>query len=130
MQSSVLNPTPEPQMGLFEDRPLSSDTDLRAIVRVLTGRRWQTAAEVARLAGWERPDSESTRRRVRKALESAEAREQVVSGPGTPGYCLTSEITVEEFRRACAARVAQIKAEGKALTAMRRGYHRYGKGGK
>ena len=49
-----------------------------------------------------------------------------VSFPGSPGYKLLAECTVEEFARVEAATLSQIRKMTERLTRMRAAYHRRG----
>lgn len=98
----------------FADRDRAvSQADIAALESMLAGNGWLTAAELGALLAW-------TDRKVR-AVANSDAR--FVSYPGSPGYKLLRECTVEEFARADAATASQVRHMTDRLARMRRAYH-------
>lgn len=99
----------------FADRERAvTDADVRTLEIALGGSGWLTAAELSAALAW-------TDRKVR-AVANADAR--FVSYPGSPGYKLLRECTVEEFARAEAATASQVRHMTERLLRMRAAYHR------
>lgn len=99
----------------FADRDRSvSQADIDTLEIVLGGSGWLTAAELGARLHW-------TDRKVR-AVANSDAR--FVSFPGSPGYKLLRECTVEEFARAEAATASQVRHMTERLMRMRAAYHR------
>jgi hypothetical protein len=83
------------QLELVERRaPAVTDNEVEALVELLRGRGWMTAADICSLAesviGVRWPD-----RKVRALASGSGGR--VISYPGSPGYKLTLECTPEEI---------------------------------
>lgn len=91
----------------------------------LTGHGWLTAAEVLEGAGL--PVCEANRRRLRAIASASGGR--IMSGPGTPGYCLTLECTAESFARAETGMRHQIREMARRLVEVRRVFHKAWKAG-
>jgi hypothetical protein len=94
---------PVPQAG--------ATVDPEPLVAFLTGRGWVRAAQIEEATGWPERD-------IRAMAEAADG--QVVSGPGSPGYALWTEATIEQIVAVDAAMASQIKR----MTARRVALHR------
>jgi hypothetical protein len=70
-----------------------SDHEIARLISVLRGRGWQTAAQI--LALMDLPVTEDGRRWVRRVAHAS--RGQVASGPGSPGYALTCELSPQQM---------------------------------
>lgn len=98
----------------FADRDRAvSQAEIAMLESVLDGSGWMTAAELSARLLW-------TDRKVR-AVANADAR--FVSFPGSPGYKLLRECTVEEFARAESATASQVRHMTDRLVRMRNAYH-------
>lgn len=93
-----------------------SEADIDTLARALRGSGWLTAAELCAALVWS----------DRKLRAVANADAMFVSFPGSPGYKLLAECTVEEFARVEAATLSQIRKMTERLTRMRAAYHRRG----
>ena len=76
--------------------PTASVGDVAALVKALTGKDWQTADSLAVALG-----DKWTDRKVRAVARASAP--GIVSYPGSPGYKLWSECSVEEIDRTIAA---------------------------
>ena len=103
------------QLSLAFERPTPSKADELALVSFLQGRVWMTAAQISAATGW-------TDRAVR---EVASGSDQVISYPGSPGYKLLQDCTVEEYHHYREARRAQAREMvGKVIRTDRIFYRR------
>lgn len=86
---------PSPQMDLFASAATPSEHEVEWLVGQLRGRKWQLAEDLLRNQGIaaDDPTIEDRKRRLRKLASSSGGR--IVGGQG--GYCLTVELTAEEF---------------------------------
>lgn len=92
--------------------PEASPEDVRRLCGVLAGREWTTAAELAGLMGpgW-------TDRKVRAVARAATP--GIVSFPGSPGYKLLRECSLDEINRAIDA----FRSQANDMTARAVLYH-------
>jgi hypothetical protein len=74
--------------------------DLQKLATCLAGRGWQTGQSLRHRLGW-------TERRLRSVASTSNG--QILSWPGSRGYCLTAEATVMEVEHACAALTGQSR---------------------
>lgn len=101
------SPTKEP--------PAASVGEVARLVELLSGKGWQTAAELAvRSGGW-------SDRKVR--LIASAAVPGVVSYPGSPGYKLWAECSVEEINHAIEAFESQARDMAGRAIFYRQAYH-------
>lgn len=80
----------QPELALRE-RAFTDDSALivAELCGLLRGRRWQTARQLMALRpGW-------TERAIRATASASGGK--IISGPGTPGYCLHDEVKLEEL---------------------------------
>lgn len=104
------------QLGLF-DEPSWMDgmTDnAKTLCAYLQGKGRVAGKRIQADLGWD----EKTLRDVR-----AETGGAILSGPGSPGYTLILEATVEDFDRIIAARRGMLKSMDHDTTAMIRFFH-------
>ena len=80
------------------------------------GGSWMTAAEIAMC------DDSFNDRRLRAIAEAAGSR--ILSWPGSPGYRLTSQATIEEVNHAVDALTSQSKKMIVRATSLLGAYHR------
>lgn len=103
------------QLSLCFERPTPDKADERALVHFLQGKGWLTAAQI----------SAATRWNDRAVREIASGSDQVISYPGSPGYKLLQDCTVEEYHRYREARRAQAREMvGKVIRTDRIFYRR------
>ena len=103
-------------LAAARDRAVSY-ADVETLARALTGSGWLSAEQLSRALGW-------SDRKVR-AVANSDAR--FVSFPGSPGYKLLAECTVEEFDRAVAATRSQIRHMTDRVMRMEAQYHSRGR---
>lgn len=101
------------QLSLCFERPAPGKADERALVAFLERRGWMTAAQISAATKWS----------DRAVRDIASHSDQVISYPGSPGYKLLRECTVEEFARAEAATASQVRHMTDRLVRMRNAYH-------
>ena len=89
LEFSTPNPAPE----------VTAD-DVTRVKTVLCGRGWQHATDICDLLGW--PHKESSLRKIRAIARASGG--FILSYPGSPGYRLTREATIEEIQAATALR--------------------------
>jgi len=105
-----------------EKAPVATPDDVASVIDLLQGRGWQKAEELAALSGGAFND-----RKVRKIGRAA--RPRIVSYPGSPGYKLWEECTVEEIDHAIAAFDSQSQDNAKSAHIYRMAYHKRFRGG-
>ena len=95
------------------------------LLDVLTGAGWLTAEQVALkpsfLAHYEGRDQAYVERRIRAIANRTDG--AVISYPGSPGYRLTLEATIEEIQAATAALRHQAGEMSKRALQIDRVYH-------
>jgi hypothetical protein len=97
--------------------PKVSVAQVEALVAVLTGKGWVEAAELARQLGEKWSD-----RKVRAVARAAAP--GIVSYPGSPGYKIWGECSVEEIDHAIAAFESQANDMTARALLYRNAYHR------
>jgi hypothetical protein len=97
--------------------PKVSIANVEALAAVLTGKGWVDAAELARLLG-----DKWTDRKVRAVARASAP--GIVSYPGSPGYKLWAECSVEEIDRAITAFESQAADMTVRAVLYRNAYHR------
>jgi len=103
------------QLSLSFERPTPDKADELALVSFLAGRGWMTAAQISAATKWS----------DRAVREVASHSDQVISYPGSPGYKLLVDCTVEEYHRYREARRAQAREMvGKVIRTDRVFYRR------
>lgn len=102
--------------------PVATPDDVADLVELLRGRGWLKAEQVAALSSGAMND-----RKVRRIARAA--RPVVVSYPGSPGYKLWEDCTVEEINHAIAAFDAQAKDMTQCAHIYRMAYHKHFRGG-
>lgn len=88
---------PQPDLPLFEVAPDDPNVEwlLRWLPEVSEGETgWRTAAEILQAAG--KPVSDANKRWVRALAAASQG--QIFSGPGSPGYKLTTQMTHKEYQ--------------------------------
>lgn len=105
------------ELGLQLPGPAVPSAEVERLVAVLReGGGWMTAEEIA--AKMEK----TTERRIRKVASAAAP--AIVSFPGSPGYKLWANCTVEEINHAIEAFESQARDMIKRANLFRRAYHR------
>jgi hypothetical protein len=89
----------EAQLDLTFSKPAKDDPAVGELVEFLRGKGWMTAKAISTSLGWDD--------RVVRALASAS--DEIISYPGSPGYKLLCEITLEEYNRYRDARKSQAR---------------------
>ena len=87
------------QLPLTFDRPKKAKPGVADLEAFLRGKGWQECAQISSATGW-------NERHVRKL---AAASDLVVSYPGSPGYKLLADCTLEEYDRYRLARRSQAR---------------------
>lgn len=87
------------QIPLSFDRPAKTAPGVADLEAFLQGKGWQERAEISAATGW-------NERHIRKL---AAASDLVVSYPGSPGYKLLADCTVDEYDRYRLARRSQAR---------------------
>ena len=84
--------------------PLVTDQEVQLLITVLTDRDWMTARQIAAtpefVSRFERSKQATVERRIRAIANKTEG--FVISYPGSPGYKLTLEATIQEIQVATA----------------------------
>lgn len=105
------------ELGLKLPAPAVTPAQIEQLVAVLRdGGGWMTAAEVAAQI------EHATERSVRKVASAAAP--AVVSYPGSPGYKLWADCTVDEINHAIEAFESQARDMIKRANLFRQAYHR------
>ena len=94
--------------------PKRINPQVQDLIKVLRGRDWTRAREIIRQTGW-------SDRQIR-ALAN-ESRHRIVSYPGSPGYKLFEDCTVDEIHRAINAIGSQTREMTAKLKDLLRAYH-------
>jgi hypothetical protein len=87
------------QLPLAFERPRTTPEQIVALVEFLRGRGWMTAQQISTSTGW-------TDRHVR---DLASTSDDIISYPGSPGYKLLKDCTLEEYDRYRLARRSQAR---------------------
>jgi len=104
------------QQDLFSFRAPPSGPDSAILAHALRGRGWTGGAELALRLSW-------PARRIRQA--ASDSKGEVLSGPGSPGYCLTREADPEQVEHYAKAHKAQARAELRRYVQITKFYHGY-----
>lgn len=96
--------------------PLATAEDVERLVDLLRGRGWVSAAELSGIAGQGLSD-----RKIRAIARAAAP--GVVSYPGSPGYKLWDECSVEEINHAIEAFESQARDMTARAILYRQAYH-------
>ncbi len=88
-----MNSQPELNLGSCKKAPAVSSRDIGNLISRLRGRGWMTAGELLELEGLAK--TESHMRWIRSIASASHGR--ILSFPGSPGYRLTSEASLEEL---------------------------------
>ena len=97
-----MNVLVQQELALERKAPKVKPEEIERVVDILrAGGSWMTAAEIAMC------DDSFNERRLRAIAEAAGSR--ILSWPGSPGYRLTSQATIEEVNHAVDALTSQSK---------------------
>lgn len=95
--------------------PDRQDPDGATLIGYLRGQGWRTAKQISEALGWD----------DRAVRELAAASDEIISYPGSPGYKLLEDCTVEEYEHYRLARRHQAREMiGKVIRTDRRFYRR------
>lgn len=98
-----------------EKTPTATVGEVARLVELLRGAGWQTAEDLSvRSGGW-------SDRKVRRVASAAVP--GVVSYPGSPGYCLWDECTIDEINHAIEAFESQARDMAARALIYRQAYH-------
>jgi hypothetical protein len=100
--------TAQLDLDLF-GRPEASNSDAQNFIELLRGKGWVTAEQLG-------ADTEAKKRRLR--ILKGLARGLIIGYPGSPGYKLLSECSLEELRhgdRAMRSQLRKMAAEWKPI---------------
>ena len=98
------------------EAPIATAEEVEWLVSILKGRGWQTAQKIEALAGGTKND-----RKIRAIARAAG--HGIVSYPGSPGYKLWSECTIDEIGHCLAAIQSQITDMTVRRAHYERAYH-------
>ena len=87
------------QLDMVFTRPLATDPAVVDLVEFLRGKGWMTRRQISAATSW-------NERTVRELASQADA---VISYPGSPGYRLLADCTVDEYHAYRNARLAQSR---------------------
>lgn len=107
------------------EAPIVSDQEVQLLITVLTGRDWMRASQIANtpefIERFERSKQSNIERKIRAIANQTEG--FVISYPGSPGYKLTLEATIEEIQIATASLRHQAGEMAKRALQIDRVYH-------
>ncbi len=96
--------------------PIATPEEVEWLVSILKGRGWLKASAIESLSGGTKND-----RKIRAIARAAG--HGIVSHPGSPGYKLWSECTMEEIHHCLSAWQSQINDNTVRLAGYERAYH-------
>ena len=96
--------------------PAASAEEVEWLVTLLKGKGWMTAAKLEALAGGTKDD-----RKIRAIARAAAP--SIFSYPGSPGYKLWSECSMEELNHGLSAMESQIRDMTIRRACYERAYH-------
>lgn len=87
------------QLDMVFTKPAATDPAIADLVEFLRGKGWMTRRQISAATGW-------NERMVRELASQADA---VISYPGSPGYRLLADCTVDEYHNYRNARLSQAR---------------------
>ena len=125
MGHDQLDPAVNTELDLKMKAPRVDAVEIQKLIDVLRrSRAWMTARQICEMLYGQ--TSDALERRVRSSASAAVP--EVVSYPGSPGYRLWSECTVEEINHCIEAFESQGRDMLKRAVAYRIAYHRQHRG--